>query len=77
MKGALRNPKNLREVKHNYRRVLEYLKQFERMNYRFLNSEQELAEGNEEIFWGLLNDIKQFYNSQAKKGTNITNDTSI
>ena len=26
LKGALRNPKNAREIKHNYRRVLDYMK---------------------------------------------------
>ncbi|CAD8132611.1 unnamed protein product [Paramecium octaurelia] len=61
LKGALRNPKSLREIKHNYRRVLDYLKQLERMSYKYLSSEQQLADGDEEAFWGLMHDIKVYY----------------
>ncbi|KAM3133327.1 hypothetical protein pb186bvf_014620 [Paramecium bursaria] len=63
LKGAIRNPKNQGQIKQNYRRVLEFLKQFEKMNFRYLNSEQQLSEGDEECFWGLLLDIKQFYHN--------------
>ncbi|CAD8140220.1 unnamed protein product [Paramecium pentaurelia] len=61
LKGALRNPKSLREIRHNYRRVLEYLKQLERMSYTYLNSEQSLIDGDEGVFWGLMHDIKVYY----------------
>ncbi|CAD8138745.1 unnamed protein product [Paramecium octaurelia] len=61
LKGALRNPKSVREIRHNYRRVLEYLKQLERMSYKYLNSEQQLVDGDEEAFWGLMHDIKVYY----------------
>ncbi|CAK74914.1 unnamed protein product (macronuclear) [Paramecium tetraurelia] len=61
LKGALRNPKSLREIKHNYRRVLEYLKQLEKMSYKYLSSEQQLVDGDEGAFWGLMHDIKVYY----------------
>lgn len=44
-----------------YQRVLKYLSKFERMNPRYLLSARELADGNQDLFWGLLDDIYHWH----------------
>jgi len=34
-----------------------YFKSFEKMNSRFLFSEDKMIEGDENVIWGFLNDI--------------------
>lgn len=41
--------------------MLKYLSKFERMNPRYLLSSRELADGNDDLFWGLLDDIYHWH----------------
>ena len=44
-------------MKTNYIKIFTYLKQFERMNPRYLWADTELINGNYDVFYGLLDDI--------------------
>jgi hypothetical protein len=55
-------------VEAAYKKVLTYLSRFERMNPRYLLSSAELAEGNnEDLFWGLLDDIYNLHHNKISK----------
>jgi len=64
IKGINRNPKNKSYVNSNYHKVMEYLKGFEKMNPRYLFAQEYLVDGNEDVFWGFLDDIWHLYNKK-------------
>ena len=45
----------------NYIKLMDYLKKFEKMNPRYLHAQIYLMDGNEDVFWGLLDDIYHLY----------------
>ena len=45
----------------NYIKLMDYLKKFEKMNPRYLHAQTYLMDGNEDVFWGLLDDIYHLY----------------
>eukprot|EP00826_Nyctotherus_ovalis_P042013 TRINITY_DN4283_c0_g3_i4.p1 TRINITY_DN4283_c0_g3~~TRINITY_DN4283_c0_g3_i4.p1 ORF type:complete len:576 (+),score=56.75 TRINITY_DN4283_c0_g3_i4:321-2048(+) len=65
LKNINRNPKTLTSVHISIRRCLEYLQLHERMNPRCLWSVQDIANGNENVIWALLDDIWHFYHGKA------------
>jgi hypothetical protein len=61
IKGCERNPRSSTQVALNYQRVMNYLKQYEKMNPRYLNSSHLLMQGNSDVFYGFLDDIWHLY----------------
>ena len=64
IKGINRKPKNASEVIANLRRVFDYLRQFEKMNSRYLWAHWLIVEGYTDVIWGLLDDIWYFYHKK-------------
>jgi hypothetical protein len=55
-------------VEATYKKVLKYLSGFERMNPRYLLSSTEMVDGdNEDLFWGLLDDIYHLHHNKISK----------
>lgn len=57
LKGVQRTPKNMTQVKANFSKVMNFFKKLEKMNSRFLFSEDKIIEGDENVIWGFLNDV--------------------
>ena len=70
IKGIDRNPKSKSSLNTNFIKILEYLKQYQKMNPRYLNAHKYLMEGNEDIFWGFLDDIWHFYTNKISTHDN-------
>ena len=64
IRGINRSSKSRSQVNSNYLKVLEYLRSFEKANPRYLQAQEYLIEGNEEVFWGFLDDIWHLYNKK-------------
>ena len=58
IRGIERNPKNRTQALANVNKVLEHLRAQPKMNSRYLWSSKEIVDGNENVAWGLLEDIK-------------------
>lgn len=52
-------------VRANFERVFAHLKKYEKFNPRYLCSEYYLMNGNKDVFWGLLDDIRLVYNNKV------------
>ena len=80
IKGVVRKP-NKREAHHNWIKVFDYLRHYERMNSRFLFCESILFSTDEhpcfpQVFWGLLEDIfNAFTNKKASRRQGSTAST--
>jgi hypothetical protein len=61
LKGVIRKPRTAAEVSLNYSKVLCYLRAYEKMNPRYLWAVDHLRDGNEDVFWGFLDDIRYLY----------------
>lgn len=57
LKGVHRNPKNISSINANYSKVLNYLREFPKMNARYLWAENLMMEGNTNVIWGFIEDI--------------------
>jgi len=64
IRGISRNSKSKSQINSNYLKTLDYLKGFQKMNPRYLNAQEHLSEGHEEVFWGFLDDIWNLYNKK-------------
>lgn len=65
IKGAVRKPDTKTQIVANYLKLMTFLKRFERMNARYIFAQDYLMEGNEDVFWGLLDDIWHLYNKKV------------
>ncbi|KAL4432084.1 hypothetical protein ABPG74_014338 [Tetrahymena malaccensis] len=63
IKGLERKPKKEAQITANYLKIFNYLKNFDKMNPRYL-SQQFLIQQNENIFWGFLDDLWYFYHNK-------------
>jgi hypothetical protein len=55
-------------IEATYRKVLTFLSKYERMNPRYILSCSELAQcQNEDLFWGLLDDIYHLHHNKISK----------
>jgi Calponin homology (CH) domain len=61
IKGIERNPKNRTQALANINKALEYLRNIPKMNSRYLWSNKEIVDGDEDTIWGLLEDVKSVY----------------
>jgi hypothetical protein len=64
LKGVQRNPKNNTAALANVSKALEFLKSFPKMNSRYLWAGPKLIEGNENVIWGLIEDIRALYSGK-------------
>jgi hypothetical protein len=65
LKGVQRNPKNNTAALANVNKALEFLKSFPKMNSRYLWAGPKLIEGNENVIWGLIEDIRALYSGKV------------
>lgn len=65
IKGCWRNPRSLSEVKANLRKVLGYLRRLERLPKDHLWSPELILQGDDQLIWGLLDDLRRFYRVQS------------
>lgn len=68
LRGIQRHPKNNTAALANINKVLEFLRQFPKMNPRYLWSGQNILRGDENVIWGILEDLSVFY---AKANANL------
>ena len=64
IKGVQRKPKAISQSRINFEKVLDFLKQNEKMNSRYLYAEEYLLNGDHDVFWGLLDDIWYLYHNK-------------
>lgn len=57
IKGIFRNPGTLAQINSNFDKIMSYLKEFPRFSSRFLWSQQKIINGDNDIIWGLFDDI--------------------
>lgn len=67
LKGVQRNPKNNTVALANVNKALEFLKAFPKMDSRYLWAGTNVVEGNENVIWGLLEDIRLLYTGKPKE----------
>jgi hypothetical protein len=68
LRGIQRHPKNNTAALTNINKALEFLRQFPKMNPRYLWSGQNILRGDENVIWGILEDLSVFY---AKPSANL------
>lgn len=64
LKGVQRNPKNITFISANFTKVLTYLRQFPKMNARYLWSDSLMMDGNSDVIWGFLDDVWYWFNNK-------------
>jgi len=59
IKGIHRNPPkgNMSQIQANFMKIMGYFKDFPRFCSRYLWSQQEIINGNEDVIWGFFDDI--------------------
>ena len=61
IKGIERKPKNRTQALANVNKALEYLRGLSKISSKYLWSGKEIVEGDENVIWGLLEDIKSLF----------------
>lgn len=61
------NTSNRTAVKVNFDKVFNHLKKFEKFNPRYLGGMYFLINGNKDVFWGLLDDIRLVYGNKISR----------
>ena len=51
-------------IKVGFEKIFKHLKQFEKFNPRYLSSEYYLMNGQKDVFWGLIEDIRCVYGNK-------------
>lgn len=64
LKGVHRNPKNVSSINANYSKVLTYMREFPKMNSRYLWSESLMMEGNNDVIWGFIEDLWYWHHNK-------------
>jgi hypothetical protein len=67
LKGIDNHPKQTAAKQNNINRALEILRQRKNMNHRYLWAVDDIIKGNEQVIWGLINDIYNDYMSLQRK----------
>lgn len=62
--GVARNPKSSTAILANLRICFRHLQNKEKINSRYLWAEKFVFEGNEDVIWGILDDIWHFYSGK-------------
>ena len=59
IKGIHRNPPkgNTSQISANFSKVMDHFKEYPRFCSRYLWSQNEMMQGNEDMIWGFLDDI--------------------
>lgn len=66
IKGVHRSPKNRSAVQANVNKLLTYLRGIPKVNARYLWSGVKIMEGNDDVIWGLLYDMYNYYHNKPK-----------
>lgn len=61
IKGIIRNNDSKGNINANYLKIMHFLQKSEKMNPRYFGAQEYLVGGNEDVFWGFLDDIYCFY----------------
>lgn len=61
IKGVERKPKNKTQALTNINKALEYLRGLSKINSKHLWAAKEIVEGDENVIWGLLDDMKALF----------------
>lgn len=61
------NISNRTAIKVNFEKIFSYLRKFEKYNPRYLSSHYYLINGNKDVFWGLVDDIRATFNNKISK----------
>ena len=64
LKGVHRNPKNISSINANFKKFLSYLRDFPKMNSRYLWSENLMMEGNIDVIWGFIDDVWHWHHNK-------------
>lgn len=75
IKGITRKTITKSQIQVNINKVLEYLRSIEKFSSKYLWSGNDIAKGNRQVIWGLLDDLCYFYAKQ-KIFTNSTHSTN-
>ena len=67
--GIERQPKNTTQAFSNINKALKFLRQNGKIKGRYLFSARDILAGDEEVIWGLLGDIKEFYAKFASRSS--------
>lgn len=75
--GILRNPKSTTAILSNIRKFLQYLRRYQKMNARYLWAEKQILNGNEDVIWGLLDDMWVFYKGKTTRSLSTNKKTEF
>ena len=75
IKGIIRKTTTKSQIQVNINKVLEFLRSIEKFSSKYLWSGNDIAKGNREVIWGLLDDLCYFYAKQ-KTFNNNTHSTN-
>jgi len=64
LKGIIQNTEIKLNMKSNLQKIMAHLRKCKDMNPRFFNAQEQIINGNENVFWGLMTDIYQSYNKK-------------
>lgn len=67
LKGIFREPKQNSHFEINFRKLFEFLADLPKFNPRYLWLSSSLILENEDVFWGLLDDIWHYYNNKLSR----------
>jgi hypothetical protein len=69
LKGVHLEPKRGSAVSANVNKLLSYLRDQQKMNSRYLFANQEIIEAQEDVVWGLLEDIQALYKGRNRSAS--------
>ncbi len=61
----MRSPKTATEILSNIKKCLSHLRGFEKVNSRYMWAERYIIRGDENVIWGLLDDMWYFYHHKT------------
>ena len=67
LKGVFREPKQNSHFEINFRKFFEFLANLPKFNPRYLWISFSLILENDDVFWGLLDDVWHYYNNKVSK----------
>lgn len=77
IKGVEKQPRNAAAIRSNINKALVILRKLPRFSGRYLWSGEEIRGGDEEVIWGLLGEIQEYYMVLKKSGQGNCNNTLL
>ena len=60
----IKDAKNNSQINANLNKVFNHLREFQKINPRYLWAQKLIIEGNYDVFWGIIDDMRNLYKNK-------------